>query len=238
MFDEYLKNKNISFENFDNVKLDIGLSYSAPHSQLWLKNDEKTLVFGFEPNPDNVKCILNKNIQKINPNHSNPIENKYIDKNFFVIPIALDNVDIPSERDFFCMKDDPGTSSFYQPKQSLGKIKDIIKVPVYPLKSFFDVFPWYKIDKIDYIKIDAQGSDLDILKSAGDYLKERVVYVTAEPENELFYFNCIHNTEDNINEYMKSQNFIKINHPNTKDPTFVNKKYLDIADKIFIKQLS
>lgn len=37
---------------------------------------------------------------------------------------------------------------------------------------------------------------------------------------------------------MTSQNFIRINHPNTNDPTFVNKKFLEnnIYKNIYIEQ--
>ena len=47
-----------------------------------------------------------------------------------------------------------------------------IEVPVYSLKHFFDLFPWDRFEFIDYIKIDAQGADFDIIKGAGDYLNE------------------------------------------------------------------
>ena len=101
---------------------------------------------------------------------------------------------------------------------------------------FFDQFPWNRIDYIDYIKIDAQGSDLNILKGAGDYLKNRVVFVTAEPDGNQ-YIGAYKCNIDNITNYMISQNFVKINHPNTVDPTYVNKKFLNISNNIYINQI-
>jgi hypothetical protein len=56
-----------------------------------------------------------------------------------------------------------------------------IKVPVYSLKHFFDIFPWDKYEYIEFIKIDTQGSDLDVVKGAGEYIK-KVVYITIEAE--------------------------------------------------------
>ena len=39
-------------ENIKHVKLDIGLSYSAPMSQYWLSHEEDLIVFGFRAPPD------------------------------------------------------------------------------------------------------------------------------------------------------------------------------------------
>ena len=37
-------------------------------------------------------------------------------------------------------------------------------------------------------------------------------------------------------KYMESQDFLLINHPNTKDPTFINKNFLYLKDTIYIAQ--
>ena len=138
---------------------------------------------------------------------------------------------------FFVNSNDCGTSSlFNHDEKYLGKIEKIVKVPVISLKMFFDEFPWDRFQYIDYIKIDAQGSDLNILKGAGDYLKDRVVFVTAEPDG-YQYNGASECNVDNITNYMVSQNFIRINHSNTTDPTFVNKKFTNIAQRIYISQI-
>lgn len=134
------------------------------------------------------------------------------------------------------MERDSGTSSILKPDiQQLGAIKEIVQVPVYSLKHFFDVFPWDKYEYIEYIKIDAQGYDLNILKGAQNYLKEKVVYITAEPECST-YNGSDNNTSENITKYLEEQNFIRISHENTHDPTFINKKFLHLKDEIFIYQ--
>ncbi len=128
--------------------------------------------------------------------------------------------------DFHCMNKDSGTSSLYYPiDKKLGEIYKTVKVPVFKLKDFFDIFDWDKFPIIEYIKIDAQGSDFDILKGAGNYLKDNAVFITAEPECNV-YENCGHNSEDNIKEFLESQIFEYIKHKNTKDPTFINKKFI------------
>ena len=224
-------------EKCTHVKLDIGLSYSAPHSQNWLSKEPNLMVFGFEPNPESVKCIQDGNIQKRHPLHGQPLEQKFInEKRFQLIPNALSNVEKQEEMTFYINSKDCGTSSLFKHDEKyLGPIKNKINVPVLSLKMFFDKFPWDKFDYIDYIKVDAQGSDLNILKGAGNYLRERVVFVTAEPDGYQYYGADTCNTE-NITKYMLSQNFIKINHPNTADPTFVNKNFIDRAKTIYIEQ--
>jgi FkbM family methyltransferase len=52
-------------------------------------------------------------------------------------------------------------------------IKEVIQVPVYPLSEFFELLP-ETVSYVDFIKIDAQGADLDILKGAGDWLSKKV----------------------------------------------------------------
>lgn len=147
---------------------------------------------------------------------------------------ALGNVENKETRDFYVNENDVGTSSLYQPvSEILGPLKKKTTVDVVSLKMFFDEFPWDKIDHIEYIKIDAQGEDLNILKGAGDYLKERVVYVTTEP-GAYGYCGAEENSRNNIANYMFKQGFNVVKHPNTVDPTFINKKFLDKKDDIYI----
>jgi FkbM family methyltransferase len=224
--------------NIKRIKIDIGLSYNAPHSQDWLDydTDDELYVFGFEPNPECVEIIKKGNIQKKDPSHGKCIEDRFLQNNFCLIPVALGNVTEVTDMDFYQMSNDCGTSSLHRPcDESLGSVKDVIKVPVYSLKDFFDVFDWNRFAYIEYIKTDAQGSDLDILRGAGDYLKERVVYITAEPESKQ-YADVYHNTLENMREYLESQGFEYIKHPNTMDPTFLNTKFAHLKDNIYIRQ--
>ena len=69
------------------------------------------------------------------------------------------------------------------------------------------------------------------------FLNDKIVYVTLEPENKR-YENTEDNNEQNINKYMLSQNFIKINHSNTVDPTYLNKKFINLKDTIYLWQTS
>ena len=218
-----------------NIKIDIGLSYSAPISEVWLSHEPELIVIGFEPNPDSVKCILSsEEIEKRHPSHGNPKQKKYMNERFFLLPCALSNVDNSSEMDFYKTNIDTGRSSLFEPNVGFDTA-EMIKVPVFSLKEFFESFPFEKYEYIDYIKIDAQGSDLNILKGAGKYLAERVVYITAEPEH-CSYKDCESNTLENITNYLNSQGFERIKHNNTSDPTYINLKFLHLKNLIFIYQ--
>jgi FkbM family methyltransferase len=222
-------------ENIKRIKLDIGLSYGANNSHNWMTQEKDLYVFGFEPNPDCLEVLRKGGIVAQQPFHPQPISDEHLKSRFKIMPVALNNVDTPGEIDFFKMQNDCGTSSIHQPIDSfIGPVKEVVKVPVYSLKHFFDEFPWDKYDHIEYIKIDAQGSDFDILKSAGDYLRERVVYVTAEPEM-WQYANCQHNSEHNMTQYMESQSFVRVKTPNTHDPTYFNTRFEQYRD-VYIYQ--
>jgi FkbM family methyltransferase len=216
--------------NITHIKIDVGLGMHNIHSKDWLKYEKDVCVFMFEPNRDCIKSSMQ---------HMLSIQDQInINKNsYHIIPVALSNVNDKTTMNFFSMANDGGTSSLYKPNNlnRLGNIKSIIPVPVFSLKNFFDLFPWNRFEYIEYIKIDAQGADFDIIQSAGDYLSERVVFITAEPENND-YENCNHNTCENMEKYLSSKNFIKITHPNTEDPTFINKKFAHLYDKIYIYQ--
>ena len=210
------------------IKIDIGLSYSAPQSQTWLSKENNLLVFGFEPHPESVKSIK-KGAIKQNPMHGQPLDIKYIDKNFFILPCALSSKN--SQLSLFSTSNDVGCSSLFKPKYF--NVDNIYSVPCFTLKSFFDIFPFEDYPLIEYIKIDAQGSDLDIIKSGGNYIENHVAIVTLEPENTQ-YENTL-NSQDSINKYMESIGFERIFSSNTSDPTFVNKKFKNL--KIYYEQI-
>jgi len=242
--------QNIDFnQNIKRIKIDIGLGEYNVNSLYWLCNDNNLLVIGFDPNP---KCIKNalyhtNNMTPLSEcmghaihtrlDKTNIVEQKNkLNNHFSVIPIALNNVAHPTNMLLYKMQNDAGTSSLYEPiDKNLGPVSEVVDVPVYSLKHFFDLFPWDKFEYIEYIKIDAQGADLNIIKSAGDYLKERVVYITAEPENKQ-YKDIENNVVENFTTYLESQNFIRVYNKNTADPTYINKKFLHLKDNIYIYQ--
>ncbi len=194
------------------VKLDIGLSYCAPISQYWLKHENDLFVFAFEPNPSSISSILSGKY----------LDKSLIGKNFFLIPCAL-NLNSNSMMKFYVTSHDCGTSSLYQPLYLA--VEKIIDVPVFSLKDFFDLFPFDIHPVIEHIKIDAQGSDLNIAKSAQNYLQEKVIYITLEAEN--YHYKDTINSEKDIDNYMTGIGFIRYTSSQVYDPTYFNPKFTD-----------
>jgi FkbM family methyltransferase len=228
-----LKNGKIMIPSWvKHVKIDIGLSYSAPQSNVWLNSESDLLVFGFEPNSESCKMILSHNNKKLHTCHGDVLENRFIKSGQFkLLPVALS--DSPSEMDLFITEQDVGCSSLFEPKQNFLKIQKKIKVPVFTLANFFELLPNNLI--IEYIKIDAQGSDLNIIKGGGKYISDRVIWVTLEPECST-YENISENNVTNIVTYMKSIGFEFYKHPNTDDQHFIILNLVTIKIYLFFKK--
>jgi len=228
--EKYLENLHIP-ANINHVKIDVGLGEYNINSVNWLKYEKDLLVLMFDPNGLNKDPVKRAKHQMEKPDTMDP-SNIY-----YEIPVALADISEPASLTFYRMGQDAGTSSLYAPVDPrLGPVAEKTTVPSYSLRHVFDMFPWDRFQHIEYLKIDAQGADLDIIKSAGNYLRERVVFVTAEPESNQ-YMNCGHNTSSNMESYLKTQGFERIRHPRTSDPTFVNKKFVDIAANIYLYQI-
>lgn len=211
------------------IKIDVGIGQFNINSTNWLCNDWNLFVCMFDASPKSIHYAKHAMLRYESAFEQH--KNRY-----YIHNVALGNVETPTTAEFYEMLKDSGTSSLHVPTaEHLGPVERKISVNLISLKHFFDTFPWDRFEYIEYLKVDVQGADLDVLKGAGSYLKDRVVYVTAEPESEE-YSGCSHNTTQNITEYMLSQNFVKIDHPKTKDPTFLNIKFAHLRDSIYIHQ--
>ena len=79
-------------------------------------------------------------------------------------------------------------------------IKNVIKVGTKPLSKILDIY--LNNNDIDFLNIDAEGSDLDVLKS-NDWSKYRPKFVLVEILN-----SSIYNLEnDPIFQFMKEKNY-------------------------------
>jgi len=234
--------KNIS-SDINKLYFDIGTSWYAPYSQNWLTKNSNCMVIGIEPNPININLLKNKENVAVKDLHK--LEYKYfLNNRFKLLECAINNVNEPTFSDFYTFEptnnkiSGQNCSSLYKFKQKFcdnyNLTLDKIQVPVYPLKYFLEQVPYDRFPYISYIKIDTQGADLDVIKSAGNLINERVVYITAETDGECYEgSDC---TRSNLNKYMNSQNFIKVNHANTKDPTFLNKNFMHLKDEYIFQK--
>jgi len=220
------ENQKIKFPAWcKKVSIDVGTSINAPNSEYWLNLDNELCVFAFEPNPFNVKHLFTG--EKIWPIHLNP---QKINHSFFIVECALSNGD-PRYSEFYCTSGDSGTSSMFKP--SHFDVRELIKVPTISFKNFFDLFDWEKINYIEHLKIDAQSSDFDIVRGAGKYLSEKVLYLTVETNTGNQYLN--QESPQEMKEYIESQGFY-CEHWN-QNGRFLNKNFKHLWSTVEYKFL-
>jgi len=204
------------------IKFDVGLSWCAPNSAAWLKNDinNELFVIGIEPNRFACERIGNK---VLNPHP--PYEEYNIDENnYMLLHCAIDNVFELTMQDFYHIGDDPGTSSFLKPTSKLErrhhlKVAEVSKVVTIPLSFLLEKIPWDRFEYIEHIKTDCQGKDLDVVLSCGDFL-EKIVFLDCEVatgglyENELdtgFVVNTIESKGFKLISYGVNSSFVNKN---------------------------
>jgi len=230
--------------NIKYIKLDIGLSYGAPYSQLWLSRlSPDRIVFGFEPNRKSIQCIKTGKGFEHFPYPR--INTQYIDDRFFLIECALD--DETGIKKLYMTDNDPGTSSLYKP--TCFGVEEVIEIPCIRLRNFFEMIPWDRFEFVEHIKVDTQANDLRILMSGDEYIRNRVVYITIECGNEKAQYQCDKEysgyTREDIYKYMNDNGFelcstpvysldgemrlLSSNHNHRYNLTFVNKRFKDIA---------
>lgn len=165
------------------IKIDVGLSFSAPISWEWLENDPEVVCFGFEPNTNSLEILHGQKspdpLLKSNQFKKTNIK-KHIGDRFFILPYALGRNN--SEKEFYNVINktdnsnsesdyeyESGSSSLYEPIH-MKYTKSIVKV--YNLYTFLSNFNWSSISSITQIKIDAQGEDFNIIYGLKQYLKK------------------------------------------------------------------
>lgn len=201
------------------VKIDVGTSHNAPFSNFWIDNDKEVCVFAFEPNKYNVENFVNS-------------VGKNLNRSFFYLECALSDTILEKQK-FYCAQEDSGTSSLFRPINENIKVKEEILVDIMTLESFFDFFPWEQIPYIEHLKIDAQSSDFNIIKGAGKYLSDKIIYIDVETTT----YNQYENFENpkNILDYLLSENFECLKWG--ENATFFNLKFLNMKDKIIYNSL-
>lgn len=179
------------------VKIDVGLSYSAANSIHWIRQDPQLVVFGFEPLPESCK-ILRKWI-------SEQEDGKQLQRQLIILPVALGQKSGIAQ--LHITAEDTASSSLLAPREM--KERESISVPVFPLRDLMVALPWGRIQRVDYLKLDCQGLDLQILESTGGVWLEKIAIITAEAENDQ-YLDSANGLYDLVS-YMTSNGFIHLN---------------------------
>jgi FkbM family methyltransferase len=215
------------------VKLDVGLSYHAPSTDLWIEKDPNLFVLGFEPNIYNLKRIYSDFHLRSHPPDFRKLPHHLINKEAVIIPYALGNENKFVR--FYCTKEDPGCSSLYEPHTL--QVLDILEVPCYRLDTFLENFDWNRFPYIDALKIDAQGHDFEILQGCGTIL-EKICYVFIEITSENLYKDC-DDKWPQIKSLLFSKGFSLVEiAPRGYNALFKNEKiakdYMDTVEPLFI----
>ncbi len=233
IIDMYLddNDKFVIPSHIKSLRLDIGLSYNAPNSAIWLKENPDTFVIGIEANKYAVNRIITNGFLV----QQRGLTLSYPQSNFILLNVALDNVDSKTSKPFYHMRGDVGVSSLLKPTDALGdSIAELSDVDVCPLSDILSKIDWERFEYIELVKIDTQGKDLDIIKSAGSYL-DKIVYLNCEVNTFNHYEN--NPKPEDYNSYLIDNNFefvLDNSFVNNEvvDRTYINKKYIHLKDKI------
>ena len=196
---KFLKNERmLTLENF----IDVGGHYGETIF-LFNKNFNIKNIYSFEASPINFK-ILNKKIEKLNHNKIkiyNIALGQHIDELEF-------NQSSESQSSTFLKINT--RSKYLARKKKYLFLKDneyflkTFKVKIITLQSFIKN---NLINKIDFLKIDTEGFDFDVIKGLGSDIK-KVKYLYSEHHfHDMFKKNY---KFSDINDHLKKNNFKKI----------------------------
>lgn len=150
----------------------------------------------------------------------------------FHYPVAVS--DISGERDFyFCRKDK--LSSLYETDLDIVKktcyrkafrLWEVIKEGKINCKRLDEIIKEIGV-KFDFLKVDAQGADLDVLKSAGDYISD---FKGIQIECSIVPLYKKAPLIDDIDSFLKSKNFVfvkKLIYNKAKSQAWVDCLYIN-----------
>ena len=176
------------------IKIEVGANKGTETEEL---ASDGSIVYAFEPTYE----LLVKYLWPLS----------YENKNIRILPFAVD-----SENSFkkfnIAGHWDWGCSSLYEFSDDLnetwpGRV-DFSNTHSYivPTITLYDFCELYKIETIDFLHIDAQGNDFNVLKS----LKNKISFVNEgviEASNAVELYKNTNNKAEDIREYLKSNGF-------------------------------
>jgi len=171
------------------LRFDIGLSFNMPNAAKWL-NDSNTYVIGIEPHPNNFKSCCSY------------LETHHAGNRCYLIEAAISDVSESREQNFYGLSGDPGTSSLCRP---IGRFENLVdRVYTVETVSLASILDNINYERIDVLKTDTQGNDLNVLKSAGEHLKN-VDFIYAEYDESDDYENA--NSGEELDEFLENNGF-------------------------------
>lgn len=205
------------------LRIDVGLSGNAPQSSVWLKQDPELVSLGFEPVSMNREMLRSETSP-----WPERVPRNWIGSRLFVVPVALGNVNPYERRDVYVTGNDSGCSSLLRPRHF--PVARTETVEVWSLDRILEVVDMGQFPYIEYLKLDCQGSDLDVLKGSAQSLRQ-VLAVTVEPENRQYRGS--RNSLRAITRFLRSNGLVEVSEYIKQkrrfrgsiavdDPTFIN----------------
>ena len=169
---------------------DVGAHWGQ--DSLHLARDNKDItVYAFEPTPELAQRLRD--------------ESKEFSDRYKIFECAISDFD--GEADFHMVEGDTGSASLNEFSDNLDKswpgrtdfvVRGTKKVEVYRLDTWLDKFA-PEITEIEHLHIDAQGSDLAVLKGLGDKLRMVKTGVVEVPQSaELSLYKGQHTKEEAV----------------------------------------
>uniref|UniRef100_A0A6C0J651 Methyltransferase FkbM domain-containing protein n=1 Tax=viral metagenome TaxID=1070528 RepID=A0A6C0J651_9ZZZZ len=196
---------NEILKKFDRINfIDVGCAIGDVRNLLTHKN---IFSIGIDPLIENYK----KRNSNLNYNKYNKVLDialdidENIEKTFYI----TESLDTSSLKEFGKITDDINNiTDFYIPSSSIKFITTVIdnkKVLTKKLNTIIETH--FDTDIIHILKIDCQGTDLNVLKSAGKYINNImfIIMKSNSDDKECLYKNSTKFSEDY--NYLKSQNF-------------------------------
>ena len=241
--------ENIGISKLSNIPndakklfIDVGTSIDAPNSASWLINHDDAFVVGIEPNPENIEVLkkgrtanvtfpylrLNDDSVMLNNNIASKINER-----FCMLKTAIDNVDNPTTANFYLSDErNTGCSSLLKPTKKLGlDVKEVYQTPVISLKQILSNLIPNRFSHVTFLKTDAQGKDLDVVKSCKEYLKNVLVI-----QMEVFTDGAYENEQqlEDIEQFMFSNNFTTLG-GSLYDRIYINK---ELSTKVEVPKIN
>ena len=204
--------KKVGFSRLSNIPsnskklfIDVGLAIDAPNSANWLISHDDAFVVGIEPSPENISILKKGRPANVSFSYLRLEDQSIILKNeivgnindrFCLLEAAIDNVDSPTTANFYLTDErNTGCSSLLKPTEKLGlDVKEVYQTPVVSLKEILDNLVPNHFSHVTFLKTDAQGKDLDVIKSCKEHL-QNVLIVQMEVNTNGQYEN-----EQNLEE--------------------------------------
>jgi FkbM family methyltransferase len=169
------------------------------------RDNENIICFAFEPTP-----MLYDNLVK---------ESESFKDRYFVFPYALSDFNGKSKFNVAGQSDsDWGCSSLLEFSDGLDKtwegrtdfvVTEEIEVEVVTMKKFLEELSPFKINRINFLHCDAQGSDLNILKGFDEHISIIEEGVIEAPQNDVVKLYKNQFLYDDVLEFFANNNIVQ-----------------------------